>query len=81
VIAANPHLINPLMDATEIEVTGHDAGRISLAGGYGSHGEAVRRTRTKAGTITDIWLAGIDLKPEKTVVAEMERRDAPRKRR
>jgi CubicO group peptidase (beta-lactamase class C family) len=81
VIAANPHLINPLMDATEIEVTGRDAGRISLAGGYGSHGEAVRRTRTKAGTITDIWLAGIDLKPEKTVVAEMERRDAPRKRR
>jgi CubicO group peptidase (beta-lactamase class C family) len=81
VIAANPHLINPMMDATEIEVTNRDAGRISLAGGYGSHGEPVRRTRTKAGTVTDIWLAGANLKPEKTVAAEMERRYAPRKRR
>jgi CubicO group peptidase (beta-lactamase class C family) len=81
VIAANPHFINPLMEATEIEVTGRDAGRISLAGGYASHGEPARRTRNKAGTITDIWLAGINLKPEKTVAAEMERRYAPRKRR
>ena len=80
VVVANPHLINPFMAATEIEVTGRDAGRISLASGYASHGEAVRRTRNKAGTITDIWLAGADLKPEKIVAAEMERRYAARKR-
>jgi CubicO group peptidase (beta-lactamase class C family) len=78
---ANPHAFNPFLDATEIEVTGRDTGRISLAAGFGSHGQAVRRTRNKAGTVTDIWLAGGNLKPEKTLAAEMERRYAPRKRR
>jgi CubicO group peptidase (beta-lactamase class C family) len=81
VIAANPHLLNPFMDATEIEVTGRNTGRISLAAGYASHGQGVRRTRNKAGTVTDIWLAASNLKPEKTLAAEMERKYAPRKRR
>jgi CubicO group peptidase (beta-lactamase class C family) len=81
VIVANPHALNPFMDTTEIEVTGRDTGRISLAAGYASHGQAVRRTRNKAGSVTDIWLAGGNLKPEKTLAAEMERRYAPRKRR
>jgi CubicO group peptidase (beta-lactamase class C family) len=81
VIAANPHAFNPFMDATEIEVTGRDTGRISLAAGYSSHGEPVRRTRNKAGAVTDIWLAGGNLKREKTLAAEMDRRYAPRKRR
>jgi CubicO group peptidase (beta-lactamase class C family) len=81
VIATNPHLLNPFVDATEIEVTGRDTGRISLANGYASHGQAVRRTRNKAGTVTDIWLAGGNLKSEKTLAAELERRYAPRKRR
>jgi hypothetical protein len=80
-IVANPHALNPFMDATEIEVTGRDTGRISLAAGYASHGQAVRRTRNKAGSVTDIWLAGGNLKPEKTLAAEMERRYAPRNRR
>jgi CubicO group peptidase (beta-lactamase class C family) len=81
VIAAIPQAFNPFMDATEITVTGRDTGRVSLAGGYASHGEAVRRTRNKAGRITDIWLAGSNLKPEKAVAAEIERRYAPRKRK
>jgi CubicO group peptidase (beta-lactamase class C family) len=80
VVAANPHLGNPFMDATEIEVTGRDTGRIRLAPGYASHGEPVRRTRSKGGIVTDVWLAGINAKPEKTVAAEMERRYALRKR-
>jgi CubicO group peptidase (beta-lactamase class C family) len=80
VVAANPHLTNPFMDATEIEVTGRDSGRIALAGGYASHGELVRRTRGKAGGVTDIWLAGVNAKHEKAVAAEIERRYAPRKR-
>jgi CubicO group peptidase (beta-lactamase class C family) len=80
VIVTNPHAFNPFMDATEIVVTGRDTGRISLAGGYASHGQAVRRTRNKAGTVTDIWLAGGNLKPEKTLAVEMERRYGPRKR-
>jgi hypothetical protein len=81
VMVANPHLLNPFMDASEIEVTGRDTGRISLAAGYGSHGQTVRRTRGKAGTVTDIWLAGANLKPEKALAAEIERRYAPRQRR
>jgi CubicO group peptidase (beta-lactamase class C family) len=81
VMVANPHLLNPFMDASEIEVTGRDTGRISLAAGYGSHGQTVRRTRSKAGTVTDIWLAGANLKPEKALAAEIERRYAPRQRR
>lgn len=80
VIVANPHTFNPFLDATEIEVTGRDTGRISQAAGFGSHGQAVRRTRNKAGTVTDIWLAGGNLKPEKTLAAEMERRYAPGQR-
>jgi CubicO group peptidase (beta-lactamase class C family) len=81
VIAANPHAINPFMDTSEIEVSSRDAGKISLAGGYGSHGEGVRRSRNKAGKVTDIWLAGANLKPEKIIASEIERRYAPRKRR
>lgn len=81
VIVANPHALNPFMGATEIEVTGRDTGRISLASGYGSHGQPVRRVRNKAGIVTDVWLAGADLKPEKNVAAEIERRYAPRKPR
>ena len=81
VIVGNPHAVNPFLDATEIEVTGRDSGRISLAAGYGSHGEAVRRTRNKAGKVTEVWFAGGKGRREKSVAAEMERRYGPRKRR
>jgi CubicO group peptidase (beta-lactamase class C family) len=77
VVVGNPHAFNPFMDATEIEVTG----RVSLAAGYGSHGEAVRRTRNQAGTVTEVWFAGGKATREKAVAAEMERRYGPRKRR
>jgi CubicO group peptidase (beta-lactamase class C family) len=79
VIIANPGLMNPFLDATEIEVTGRDAGRITSATGYASHGESVRRSRNKADRITDIWLAGANYKREKALAAELERRYAPRK--
>jgi CubicO group peptidase (beta-lactamase class C family) len=81
VIVGNPHTFNPFLDPTEIEVTGRDTGRVSLAAGYGSHGEAVRRTRNKAGTVTEVWFAGGQGTREKAVAAEMERRYGPRKRR
>ena len=80
VLAANPHFVNPFMDAAEIEISGRDTGRIVSANGYSSHGEPVRRLRNKSGTVTDIWLAGADLRPEKAVAAEIERRYAPTKR-
>jgi CubicO group peptidase (beta-lactamase class C family) len=81
VIAANPHFFNPFMDATEIEITGRDTGRIALAAGYASHGQAVRRARNKAGNVTEIWVAGSRLIPEKTLTAELERKYTPRRRR
>ena len=81
VIAAVPGAINPFMDASEIEISGRDAGRIAVAAGYGSHGEPVRRIRNKAGKVTDVWLAGSNLKPEKILGAELERRYSPGKRR
>jgi CubicO group peptidase (beta-lactamase class C family) len=74
VLVGNPQLINPFMDATRIEVTGRDTGRIVESGGYASHGEPVRRVRSKTGAITGIWLAGAQLRPERVVRAEMERK-------
>jgi hypothetical protein len=74
VLAANPHFFNPFMDAAEIQVTGRDTGKITSASGYDSYGEQVRRVRNKNGAVTDIWLAGAHVKPEKALAAEIERR-------
>jgi len=79
VIAGNPDMINPFLDAAEIEITGRDTGRIVSAAGYANHGESVRRSRNKAGTVTEIWLGGGNAKREKALAAEMERRYAPGK--
>jgi CubicO group peptidase (beta-lactamase class C family) len=81
VLAANPQLLNPLLDAAEIEVTGRDTGQIALAPGFHSHGQPVRRVRNKRGAVSDIWLAGSNLKRENALAAEIERRYAPPKRR
>jgi CubicO group peptidase (beta-lactamase class C family) len=80
VLAATPQLLNPFMDAAEIEVTGRDGGQIVLASGFHSHGQAVRRVRNKRGEVSDIWLAGSNLKREGAFAAEIERRYVPPKR-
>lgn len=74
VIAANPLMGNPFLDASELKVTGKDKGRIALAGGYQSHGEGVRRKRDKTGAVTELWLAGTKFQPEARVAAEMAAR-------
>jgi len=74
VVVANPHAGNPFLDASEVTVARKDKGRISLAGGYGSHGEPVRRTRDETGAVTELWLAGSKLLPEAQVAAEMQAR-------
>ena len=74
VLIADPQAWNPFAYAGEIEVTGKDKGRISLANGYASHGEKVRRIRDKAGAMTEVWLAGSKLLPEAQVIAEMQAR-------
>ena len=61
VMVANPHAFNPLMEASEIEIIGRDKGRIVLAAGYQSYGEPVRRSRSKSGATTEIWLSSIRL--------------------
>ena len=76
VMVGNPHLFSPFIDAPEIEVTGRDTGRITSAPGYASFGEPVRRSRRKSGKVSDLWLAGVNLKPEKALAAEIERRYA-----
>jgi hypothetical protein len=81
VLVATPQAFNPFMDVAEIEVTGRDKGLIATAAGYSSYGEAVRRVRSKTGKVTEVWLAGSKLRPEKTVAAEMERKYGTGKRR
>lgn len=74
VLGAAPVLLNPFLDATEIEVLGRDQGRIALAHGYGSHGEAARLVRGKGGRATQLWLGGNRFVPEARAVAELKRR-------
>jgi CubicO group peptidase (beta-lactamase class C family) len=75
VVAANPHfLLNPFMDASEIEITGPDQGRIAVAAGSGSHGEEVRRVRDGDGNITELWFAATKFLPEAEIAAEIEAR-------
>lgn len=74
VMVATPGFWNPLMDASELEITGRNTGRIALAGGYGSHGEGVRCVRAKSGKITEVWLAATRLLPAARVAREMEAR-------
>lgn len=80
VLVANPHLGNPFADATQIDVTGRDSGRMAWASGYASHGEAVRRVRDKRRKVTDVWLGGTNFKRESALAATLEKRYDARKR-
>jgi hypothetical protein len=71
-----PALGNPLLDASVLEITGRNEGRIAVAGGYGSHGETIRCVRKKSGAIAELWLAATRLVPEGTLAAELEARYA-----
>ena len=71
---ANPQAWNPFLNATEIEVTGRDKGRVSLDNGYGNQGEAVTRSRNKAGKVTEIIYAGYRLLPEEAIAKEVRKR-------
>lgn len=74
VLIAVPQALSPFMDASEIEPSGKDSGRIARAAGYSSHGEPVRLIRGKAGQVTAVQLAGGRMRPEKVVAAEMLRK-------
>ena len=74
VLVANPGLINPLADAGELEITGRTTGRIAVAPGFASHGEAVRCARTKSGRITALKIAGTTFLSADKIAREMEAR-------
>ncbi len=65
VFAVSPALSAPFSDATEIEVTGPDSGRIAACDGYGHYGEAVRRVRDDAGEVKEVWYGGSRHLPER----------------
>jgi CubicO group peptidase (beta-lactamase class C family) len=74
VVIAMPDLGNPLLDASELAVAGRDRGCIALSGGFGSHGEDVRRVRTAGGKPAELWLGGTRFVPEGKLVAETAKR-------
>jgi CubicO group peptidase (beta-lactamase class C family) len=76
VLAVAPGFINPVGDAAEIEITGHDQGRFAAADGYSSYAEAVRRVRNGSGKVVEVWLAARKLLPEEQVAKEIEARYA-----
>jgi CubicO group peptidase (beta-lactamase class C family) len=74
VLVANPRLGKPFLDTPKVEVTDRDQGRIALDGGYGSHGEPVRRVRGAGDAVAELWWAATKLLPEAAVAAEIEGR-------
>jgi hypothetical protein len=61
VLAADPAGPKPFADATEIEITGPDRGRITLANGFASHGEGVERSVDASGAANRLFLGGSEL--------------------
>jgi D-alanyl-D-alanine carboxypeptidase len=67
VLLANPGLANPVLDASEIEVTRGDQGRVTLGGGFANHGEPVRIERDARGRSLRLWHGGVRLETEAAV--------------
>jgi D-alanyl-D-alanine carboxypeptidase len=61
VLVANPGLMNPVLDASHIELQRKDQGRIVLAGGFAFHGEPARLERDASGAVKALWLGGMRL--------------------
>lgn len=58
VLVATPALLNPFMDASEISVAGRHRGVLSLAQGFGSHGEPAELVIGRGGKAKEVKLAG-----------------------
>ena len=61
----------PFSDASEIAVSGPDDGTITVANGFGSHGEMVKRIRDSDGQVRGLRFGGGTLVPEDRVAAEL----------
>ena len=65
---------------------GRPIGELLLKAGYRTavhdvRREPVRRVRNKRGKVSEIWIAGANVKPAAVVAREIARRYPPRKRR
>ena len=86
VMVANPALINPLLDASEITPARHvnkpgaDArlGTVTLSGGFGKHGEPARLVLDKNGRAQEFWFSGAKMQKETVVRAQLRARYAAR---
>jgi CubicO group peptidase (beta-lactamase class C family) len=79
VLCVSPAFVNPIADASQIEIGGRDRGRFAVADGYASFGEPVRRVRDAAGKVVEVWLAAGKLMPEDVAANEIEARyDTPK---
>jgi CubicO group peptidase (beta-lactamase class C family) len=65
-----PGYYNPMMDMSEIEITGTDQGRIVRAPGVGNHGERVRLVRDGTGAVRECHLTGARYLPEAELTEE-----------
>ena len=74
VIVADPDLLTPFTDASELAITGPGQGHIAWAAGTGSHGESVRLVRDGSGKVAEFWLGGGQLLPEAEAAAELRAR-------
>lgn len=79
VLVSNPSLANPVQDASEITPEGRRRngtlhGRITLANGYGSHGEAAALEHDTRGRPAVFQLGGTRLLPEAAAAKELVKR-------
>lgn len=69
-----PGMLNPFLDASEIAVTGPDAGTVRVAGGFANHGEGARLVRDSSGNLVEVQIGGTRFLPETALAAEITAR-------
>jgi CubicO group peptidase (beta-lactamase class C family) len=71
VMVANPQGAQPFAEASEVQVTGRDSGRVVVSSGTRYYGEGARRTRDEAGGVATVWLGGDKFVPREERAAEL----------
>ncbi len=74
VVASDPGLTVPFLDASEIAVTKRDLGTIRHATGLANFGEEARLVRGRNGHVREIWFGGTKFLPENNFAAELRRK-------
>ena len=74
VLVADPGLLTPFTDASEIEVAARDRGTIRHATGLANFGEEARQVRSRNGRVREIWFGGTKYLPETRIASELRRR-------